>query len=296
MFMALVIASLSFLLVLMMAAGIKMIRGDGADYLNDGSIGPKSRNQSLFVRLLDAIGLRSQRFLRQVYGQSRLQSLDRRLKNAGNPEGLTLDLFVQREAGFVVLSAVIAFLMMLLGHPYIGMILAVIFSGWMYLWLAQAVRKRQASIDRDLPDFLEVLAVTVRSGILFRGALERVCDYFEGPAAEEMQIALQQMRLGVPRRDAFAATRGRCRSENVDAFVGALLQSEELGTPIGDALTSIVREIRRTRAQQVLRAAGKAQPKVALVATMTMVPGTMILMMGGFLFANRDVFARMFGG
>ena len=79
-------------------------------------------------------------------------------------------------------------------------------------------------------------------------------------------------------------------------FVTALLQSEELGTPIGDALASIVKEIRRERAQQVRRAAAKAQPKVALVATTTMVPGAMILMLGGMIFANWETIARLFGG
>jgi integral membrane protein len=166
----------------------------------------------------------------------------------------------------------------------------------MYLWLFQAVQKRQASIDRDIPDFLDILAITVLSGMSFRSSLERVCNHFDGPVAEEMQKTLHEMRLGVSRRDAFTATKERCRSDNIDNFVTTLLQSEELGTPIGDALASIVKEIRRERAQQVRRAAAKAQPKVALVATTTMVPGAMILMLGGMIFANWETISKMFGG
>ena len=166
----------------------------------------------------------------------------------------------------------------------------------MYLWLLQSLRARQSAIDRDLPDFLDVLAVVVHSGLSFRSALERVCDNFDGPVSEEMLTTLHEMRLGVSRRDAFTATKERCRSENIETFVTALLQSEELGTPIGEALAAIVKEIRRERAQQVKRAASKAQPKVSLVASITMVPGTIILMMGGMLYANRDVFSSLFGG
>ena len=173
---------------------------------------------------------------------------------------------------------------------------AVVFSGWMYLWLAQALRNRQKKLNRDLPDFLDILAVTVRSGLPFRNALERVCEHFEGPVSEEMITALHEMRLGVSRRDAFTAVRKRGRSENIDTFVTALLQSEELGTPIGEALQAIVKEIRRERAEQVRRDAAKASPKVSFVATMTMLPGTIVLMIGGMLYANRDVFARIFGG
>ena len=269
------------LFVLLGAYGIHLIRDDGTNqYGIRGEHDRTSTGDGGFVRLIDTLGIRTQKFLRKLYGPVRLKSLDRRLKNAGNPEGLTLDLFIQREAGFISLS----------------LFFGAVFSGWMYLWLFQAVQKRQASIDRDIPDFLDILAITVLSGMSFRSSLERVCNHFDGPVAEEMQKTLHEMRLGVSRRDAFTATKERCRSDNIDNFVTTLLQSEELGTPIGDALASIVKEIRRERAQQVRRAAAKAQPKVALVATTTMVPGAMILMLGGMIFANWETISKMFGG
>ena len=285
------------LFVLLGAYGIHLVRDDGTNqYRIHSKEDSTSTSDSSFVRLIDALGIKTQKFLRKLYGPSHLRSLDRRLKNAGNPEGLTLDLFIQREAGFISLSLVLLTILALLGHPVYGLLLGVVFSGWMYLWLLQAVRKRQTSIDRDLPDFLDILTITVRSGMSFRGSLERVCSHFDGPVAEEMQKTLHEMRLGVSRRDAFTATKERCRSDNIDNFVTALLQSEELGTPIGDALASIVKEIRRERAQQVRRTAAKAQPKVALVATTTMVPGAMILMLGGMVFANWETITKLFGG
>ena len=285
------------LFVLLGAYGIHLVRDDGTNqYGIHSEEDPKPAKDGAFVRLVDALGIRTQKFLRRLYGPTHLKSLDRRLKNAGNPEGLTLDLFIQREAGFISLSLVLLTILALLGHPVYGLLLGVVFSGWMYLWLLQAVRKRQTSIDRDLPDFLDILTITVRSGMSFRSSLERVCSHFDGPVAEEMQKTLHEMRLGVSRRDAFTATKDRCRSDNIDNFVTALLQSEELGTPIGDALASIVKEIRRERAQQVRRAAAKAQPKVALVATTTMVPGAMILMLGGMVFANWETITKLFGG
>ncbi len=285
------------LLVLLGAYGIHLIRDDGTNqYRIHSEEDRASTGNGTFVRLIDILGIRTQKLLRRLYGPTHLRSLDRRLKNAGNPEGLTLDLFIQREAGFISLSLLLLVIFTLLGHPVYGLLLGVVFSGWMYLWLLQAVRKRQTSIDRDLPDFLDILTITVRSGMSFRSSLERVCSHFEGPVAEEMQKTLHEMRLGVSRRDAFTATKERCRSDNIDNFVTALLQSEELGTPIGDALASIVKEIRRERAQQVRRAAAKAQPKVALVATTTMVPGAMILMLGGMIFANWETITKLFGG
>lgn len=297
--MAIGLASLSMVLVLATAYGIRMIRaGFAVDLLpSDGAVNPQGESQEgPFVRFVDLLGMRFQRILRRIYGPGRLRALDARLRNAGNPGGLFLDLFIQREAGFIVLAGCIALFCVLTGRWYLGVFLALVFGGWMHLWLIVSARRRRAEIDRDLPDFLDVLAVTVRSGLPFRGALERVSMNFSGAIAEEMMRVLHEMRLGASRRDAFMALRERCGSENISTFVGALLQSEELGTPIADALVSITTEIRRERAQGVRRAAAKAQPKVTLVATVTMLPGAIILMAGGIIFSNREVLAKMFGG
>jgi len=256
-------AFLAACLVLAAAGGIRMIRDDGTKHLTGtgSTVGTaidieERRQEGVFVKLIDALGMRGQQALRRLYGPVRLRALDQRLRSAGNPEGLHLDLFIQREAGFVILSAILLLIFALLGRWAIGIAVAVVFSGWMYLWLAQALRNRQKKLNRDLPDFLDILAVTVRSGLPFRNALERVCEHFEGPVSEEMITALHEMRLGVSRRDAFTAVRKRGRSENIDTFVTALLQSEELGTPIGEALQAIVKEIRRERAEQGRRGAG----------------------------------------
>ena len=156
----------------------------------------------------------------------------------------------------------------------------------MQVWLINTGIRRSRQIDRDLPDFLDVLSVTVRSGMSFRPAVERVSSFHEGPLAEEMRSAINSMRLGVPRRDAFIAARDNSRSENVAIFVSAFLQAEELGTPLADALMDISSEIRRERAQQVRRAAAKAQPKIATVVTTMILPATLILIIGSMILMN----------
>ena len=171
-------AFLAACLVLAAAGGIRMIRDDGTKHLTctGSTVGTaidieEPRQEGVFVKLIDTLGMRGQQALRRLYGPVRLRALDQRLRSAGNPEGLHLDLFIQREAGFVILSAILLLIFALLGRWTIGIVVAVVFSGWMYLWLAQALRNRQKKLNRDLPDFLDILAVTVRSGLPFRNAL-----------------------------------------------------------------------------------------------------------------------------
>lgn len=284
-------------LVLLAALGVRMLRVTLTDDLNDAHEATLSkRSDGPFVRLIDRIGSATQRLLLDVYGPERVRKLSQDLRSAGQSADLTAQVFIQREAGFITLGLLLMVLSMLNGQTVMAVAVGVLFMLWMHAWLLMTIRARQAQIERELPDFLDVLAVTVAAGLPFRVAMQRVSEYHDGPLSEELATTLREMKLGVPRRMALEALRARNRSENISSFVTALLQAEELGTPLADALRQISAEVRRERAQQVRRAAAKAQPKVSVVVTMTIVPGSIILIVGGMLISNADAFKGLLGG
>ena len=92
------------------------------------------------------------------------------------------------------------------------------------------------------------------------------------------------MDVGQSRSEAFAALRSRTTSESLESFVTALLQSEELGSPLSDALDQIALDMRRVTAQRARQKASKANPKISAVVTLVMVPGTMVLIMVSMYF------------
>ena len=109
---------------------------------------------------------------------------------------------------------------------------------------------RQRRIEQDLPDFLDVLAVTVSAGLSFRAALDRVAARHEGPLAEEITLTrcgrwTSASRAAPPSPGCATGT----TPPALDAFVTALLQAEELGSPITEALAQIARDMRRSVAQ-----------------------------------------------
>jgi tight adherence protein C len=243
---------------------------------------------------LDTLGARFTGTAMRAYGPRGLQSLDVRLRRAGRPDGMTVTTYVRRQAAFVVLAAVMLLVFVLVGQPLVGVLFALLLCAWMRLWLTGVGNQRQARIDAELPDFLDVLGVTVTAGLGFRQAVERVCEFHDGPLAQEMTTALREMSMGVTRRQAFLALRERTRSEPVGAFVTALLQAEELGVPLASALSDIAADVRRDHAQRVRQAAAKAAPKVSLVVTMTIVPGAIILIGAAVVLANAEALRGLF--
>src|SRR5205823_6910839 len=62
--------------------------------------------------------------------------------------------------------------------------------------------ERSTAIFKDLPDSLDLLAISVEAGVGFEAALDVVCGHFDSALAEEFRRTLQEMELGVSRRDA----------------------------------------------------------------------------------------------
>jgi tight adherence protein C len=157
-----------------------------------------------------------------------------------------------------------------------------------------AVRRRSNRIETELPDFLDVVAVMLSAGLGFREALRRVADAMPGPVAEEIDYVLRQLDLGVPRREAFTDLRGRNRSEAFDSFVAALLQAEELGSPLSDAMIALAEDIRRAAAQSARRRAAQTAPRVSLVLTLVIVPASLALLVSGLVFGSEIDFGEIF--
>ncbi|UZJ29798.1 DUF5936 domain-containing protein [Streptomyces endophytica] len=244
---------------------------------------------------VDRLGMRYAPLVLRLMGDKRTARIRRRIDLAGNPGGLTVDRYAARRAVYGALGFTGALVMFLRGQPVLGVLMVLFGLFWNEVGIWAAIRQRKDTIERTLPDFLDVLAVVVSAGLSFRQALDRVADKYEGPWADELRITLRQMDMGVSRRAAFEELRKRNDSEQVAQFVTALQQGEELGSPIVDTLIQIANDMRRTDAQNARRRAARAVPKATMVVTTFMVPATMILLIAGFFLGSGTNFGSLMG-
>ncbi|MCY0932724.1 DUF5936 domain-containing protein [Streptomyces sp. H34-S4] len=245
---------------------------------------------------VDRMGMRYAPLVLRLMGPTRVARKRRQIDSAGNPAGLTIDRYAARRAVYGFLGGLGAFAMLLGGRVVLALLMIAFGLFWIEVGLWSAVRMRRDHIERTLPDFLDVLAVVVSAGLGFRQALGRVADKYEGPWADEIRITLQQMDMGVSRREAFGDLRRRNDSEQVAQFVTALQQGEELGSPIVETLIAIAEDMRRTDAQNARRRAARAVPKATFAVTTFMLPGTLILLVCGFVYGVNIDFDALLGG
>ncbi|MFM9372095.1 DUF5936 domain-containing protein [Streptomyces sp. Da 82-17] len=294
---ALLPAALSGLAVLGAFLGVRMYRSetklpdDLALALEVGSSRVSAADSAV-----DRLGMRFAPAVLRLMGPKRVDAKRRKIDQAGNPGGLTVDRYAARRAVYGIFGALCALSLFGGGVPLLGFCALAfgLFAADALIW--QAVRERKDEIERILPDFLDVLAVVVSAGLGFRQALERVAERYEGPWADELAITLRQMDMGVSRRQAFEELRRRNTSEQVGQFVTALQQGEELGAPIAETLIQIAADMRRTDAQNARRRAAKTVPKTTLVTLIFMVPATLILIVCGMFLGSDTDFFTMLGG
>ena len=226
--------------------------------------------------------------LRRMLGPRRLAALQRRIDEAGRPDGLTVDGYLERSAWWALLIAPVLVVLLLQGNVLmaaLGLTVPVVLP---LSRVAAAQRRRRERIDRDLPHIHDVLAVTVMAGVSFRAALARVAERFHGPLADEVALTLQQIANGASVRQAFTDLRQRSSSEPVGQFVSALLQSQELGAPLAESLRQIAADMRRDSGQRQRQAAARTSPRVTLVTSLVLVPGALVFIVIG-LYVGSDV-------
>ena len=259
----------------------------------DQQVGPEVES-GLVLRLIDWLSDYLAPRATRMMGERQLSSVRKKLDAAGKPT--TIEGYAGRKAAYVVLFGVPGFFFLFDGLWFVSAGLVILGWLWPDIWLSGQARRRQAQIERDLPDFLDILAVTVGAGVGFRPAMSRVADALGGPLCEEVQTSLRQMDLGANRRQAFESLRRRNESESLSTFVTALLQAEELGVPLAQALSELADDMRRSFHQNARRRAARAAPRVSLITTLLIVPGAMLLIVVA-LYVGSDIdFGSLFGG
>jgi tight adherence protein C len=192
----------------------------------------------------------------------------------------------------VSLQAVLAGIGLMLGigftftHPRPGLaLLVLLFLPAMGAMTPMVVVKRKASersesIFKDLPDVLDLMAISVEAGVGFEAALDVVCKNFDSPLALEFRRTLKEMELGVARREALANLRARNDVPELSNFVTALIQADALGMPVGRVLHTQAVELRNRRRQWAREKAAKLPVKILFPLVLFIFPAILVVILG----------------
>lgn len=122
--------------------------------------------------------------------------------------------------------------------------------------------ERQKQMMYDLPDILDQVTISIEAGMGFESALSRVGQNNRGPLGEEIVRTVQDMNLGVSRRDAYLALASRNDVDDLKRFTKSIVQAEEFGVPISQVVRIQAEEMRDKRRARAREAAQKVPVKL----------------------------------
>jgi tight adherence protein C len=215
---------------------------------------------------------------------SQRASLDLQLSLAGDWMGITPEEYV----GLCLISSVGCFFAGLVGGYVMGMghvmaILAgIVGLGLPYLQISGAAQERLKNISRGLPYAIDLMALGMGAGLDFPGAIRQVVQKSsnpDDPMVEEFTLILQSLNLGRSRKDALSEFGRRVPVESVKEFVASLVQAEERGNPVAEALIIQAQSSRTRRSIRAEELASRAG--VAMVGPLMLVFGTVMMLILG---------------
>ncbi len=151
------------------------------------------------------------------------------------------------------------------------------------LWLSLAMSQRMEKVRNGLPDCLDLLVVSVESGLALDAGIQRVSDEMikvHPELAEEMQIATLETQMGVPRSEALTNMSRRCGVEEMRALVAVITQAEKFGTSVAKALRTQADALRVKRRQKAEERAQKTTVKLMIPLILFIFPSIFVVLVG----------------
>lgn len=155
-------------------------------------------------------------------------------------------------------------------------------------YVARRRRLRHEQIERTLPDFVDLLVVTVEAGVGLLGSLRIAADNVDDPLGQELRLTLQEQRMGLAVGEAIDNLAVRVDTSGMRMFVRALTQGERLGVSIGTTLRNLADEMRKRRRAMIEERVQKLPIKMLFPLIFLIFPGIFIILLGPAFMHIRD--------
>jgi len=243
---------------------------------------------SVAGRLGDWLGRRSDRF-----GEEKMRE---KLISAG-----MYSTTPRKVLGYQVLAA-IAFAMVILwlipamgGSIIFAIVMAVAagVGGWFapvyYVELKR--RKRMELIDKQMPDMIDLLVVTIEAGLGILASMRVASESMSDPLGQELRLTLQEQRMGLSVGQAIESLGRRADASNMRIFVRSITQGERLGVSIGTTMRNLSVEMRKRRRAMAEERAQKMPIKMLFPLIFFIFPALFIVILTPMVISIKDAFS-----
>ena len=148
-----------------------------------------------------------------------------------------------------------------------------------FVVLNSKIRQRQKSMRKQLPEFLDLLCVSVQAGLSFDGAVSKMITRMKGPLIDEFKRSQNDVALGMTHQYALTQLAKRCDIEEIYLFTTSVIQAEKLGTSMTRTLKVQADNMRDRHRQYVKGEALKAPVKIIFPMVLFIFPSIFVVLL-----------------
>jgi tight adherence protein C len=244
------------------------------------------RNRPLYDRLIQPLFMRIRLFASGRMPKHKTEQVERKLQAAGRPFGLSAGDFVLLQIALpIALFTIFTFLFYFTTEEKLKVVLfALSVATFSYVYtnyyLAAKGKERTKLIEKSMPDFFDMLNLSIEAGMGLDGALKRVCQQMETPLSEEFLSALEDMKLGKTRKHAFSDLRERVPSPFFKSVMSSIIQADQMGIGMSRVLRTQTKRIREKQRFTAREQAMKAPVKMLIPMVLFIFPTLFIVLIG----------------
>jgi tight adherence protein C len=176
--------------------------------------------------------------------------------------------------------------------PLVLLTVLAVTVGWLLplVVVRSRARRRYDAIDRELPNLIDLLVVTVEAGLSFSGSLRVAAREFTGPLGDELRLTLQEESMGLGVNEALGNLLTRADTPAVRSFVRGVIQGESLGVAMGSIMRNLAVDMRKRRRSAAEERAHKAPIKILFPLVFLVFPVIFIVLLMPAVLELTDAF------
>ena len=163
-------------------------------------------------------------------------------------------------------------------------------------WVTRRQKTRQQEITNGFPDSLDMMLVCVEAGQSLDQSILRVAKELRAgfpDLADEYEMVTYEVKAGKDKIQVLRDMAERCGVNDISSFVTVLIQSQQFGTSIAEALRVYASEMRDKRVMRAEEKANTLPTKMTLATMMLTVPPLLIILIGPSIY---DIYTMLGSG
>lgn len=220
--------------------------------------------------------------------EERKTSLNRLILKSDNPWKLTAEELVASMFGFAVIGFIFALIVVATGvlpeavPPAVLLIAFPLMAGAMpYSKYNSTKEARTKAVEKELPEALDLLNITLRSGQVIEHALENVTKHLpSGLLKEEFTRVVVELHAGTTLERSLKNLNLRFDSEDLESFIKAVIQALRLGSDVSETLSRQADYVRSNYEARLQRMIARLESTMFIALTPTMLFAFMIILVG----------------